>query len=244
MVDFFAPEVVDTLKANPPLPRKGGYDAVVRCIDFLAAAIALLIFGPLMLVLALLIKLGDGGPVFFRQERTGKGGRAFRIFKFRSMVVNAERAGAKWRVTKGDPRITRIGKILREYHLDELPQLVNVLSGEMALVGPRPALMFQQDYYEDWEKSRLAVTPGMTGLSQVSGGNALNWDQRILIDVYYVRHRNLGMFLWILAQTVVQIFVKKGIYTAEGTVTGWTRPVPDWYNEGGEKPAQEVSPDA
>jgi lipopolysaccharide/colanic/teichoic acid biosynthesis glycosyltransferase len=115
----------------------------------------------------------------------------------------------------------------------------------MSLVGPRPALLFQQDYYEAWELPRLAVPPGMTGLSQVSGGNALNWDQRILIDVYYVRHRHFGMYVWILLQTVLQIFVKKGIYTADGTVKGWTRPVPDWYQEGGKAPAaQEVSTDA
>ncbi|HOF89732.1 MAG TPA: sugar transferase, partial [Armatimonadota bacterium] len=144
-----------------------------------------------------------------------------------------------------DRRVTRVGKILREFHLDELPQLFNVLLGQMSLVGPRPALLFQQEYYEAWERPRLAVPPGMTGLSQVSGGNALNWDQRILIDVYYVRHRHIGMYLWILAQTVRQIFVKQGIYTADGTVKGWTRPVPDWYTEGGEaSPAREGAPDA
>lgn len=246
MIDYFAPEIADELKANAPLPGKGLYDALVRAIDILAAGLALVVFGAPMLAIALAIKLGDGGPVFFRQERLGKGGRPFRIFKFRSMVVNAEQRGAKWRVAKGDARVTRVGKLLREFHLDELPQLFNVLAGQMSLVGPRPALVFQKDYYEAWEMPRLAVTPGMTGLSQVSGGNALNWDERILIDVYYVRHRNFGMYLSILMQTMMQIFVKKGIYTKDGTVKGWTRGVPDWYKEGQATapPAREVTTDA
>ncbi len=244
MVDFYAPEIAAALKENPPLPRKTGYDLLVRAIDILAAGLALVVFGAPMLAIAIAIKLQDGGSVFFRQERMGKDGKAFRIFKFRSMIVNAEQTGAKWRMTKGDSRVTRIGKLLREFHLDELPQLFNVLSGQMSLVGPRPALMFQQDYYEAWEKPRLAVTPGMTGLSQVSGGNALNWDERILIDVYYVRHRTVGMYLSILIRTVLQIFVKKGIYTKDGAVKGWTRGVPDWYTEGEAKPKDEVTTNA
>lgn len=162
MVDYFAPEIVEALKANPPLPRKGGYDALVRLIDILAAVTALLVFGPLMLVLALAIRLGDGGPVFFRQERMGKGGKGFRIFKFRSMVVNAEQSGAKWRMTKDDRRVTRVGKILREFHLDELPQLFNVLAGEMSLVGPRPEVPRYVARYTPAQRRVLDLPPGIT----------------------------------------------------------------------------------
>lgn len=229
MIDYFRDDIVSALKANTPVPPRRLYDLVVRIVDVLVAGLGLLILSPFFCLIALATKLQDGGPVFFRQERMGKVGKPFFIIKFRTMVVNAEQVGQKWRIEKNDKRVTRIGKILREFHLDEFPQLINVLQGEMSLVGPRPALVFQKDYYDEWEMARLAVPPGMTGLSQVSGGNALNWDQRILIDVYYVRHRKFIMFCWILIQTFIQIFVKKGIYTKEGNVTGWTRPVPDWY---------------
>ena len=205
-------------------------------MDLFISGIGIILLSPLLGVLALLIKLNDRGSVFFRQERLGRGGVPFRILKFRSMVIAAEQTGAKWQMTCNDPRVTRIGRILRDYHLDELPQLINVWRGEMSLVGPRPALVFQKDYYEPWEMPRLAVRPGMTGLSQISGGNQLNWDQRILIDVFYVRNRSLILLAYILLQTVLQLFVKKGIYTAEGGVKGWTRPIPKSYRKNNQPP--------
>lgn len=246
MKNCFAHDIVAELHANPPLSRKKAYDVVVRAIDILIVVPSLVVIAPLMAVIAMAIKIDDGGPVFFRQERLGKGGLAFRIIKFRSMVMNAEQVGAKLRIAKGDIRITRVGKVLREYHLDELPQLFNVLIGVMTLVGPRPALVFQRDYYEDWEMPRLAVRPGITGLSQVSGGNVLDWDKRILIDVYFVRHRNFVMYLHVLIKTGMQIFAKKGIYTRDGSVKGWSRPVPNSHGDVDEAPpvAQAVTTDA
>jgi lipopolysaccharide/colanic/teichoic acid biosynthesis glycosyltransferase len=200
-------------------------------IDLAVAIAGLTLTAPFLVAIALAIRLHDGDPVFFRQRRLGLDGKTFAIYKFRSMVVNAEQIGAKLRVAKNDARITPVGRILREFHLDEIPQLFNVLRGEMGLVGPRPAVPFQKDFYAAWEMARLSVRPGLTGLSQVSGGNALNWDDRILIDVYFVHKRHLGMFFMILATTFVQLFMKKGIYTTEGCVKGWTRPVPDSYFE-------------
>jgi lipopolysaccharide/colanic/teichoic acid biosynthesis glycosyltransferase len=229
MIDFFSKEIVASLKANPPLAAKPVYDTVVRAIDVVASLTGLLLTSPLLCVIALLVKLGDGGSVFYRQERTGKGGRSFYILKFRTMVVNAEHIGAKLTLAKHDTRVTRVGRFLREFHLDELPQLVNVLWGQMSLVGPRPALAFQKDYYEAWELPRLHVAPGITGLSQVSGGNALDWDDRILIDVYYVRNRSFRMYFEILARTFLQLFARGGVYNRDQQVRGWNRPVPDWY---------------
>jgi lipopolysaccharide/colanic/teichoic acid biosynthesis glycosyltransferase len=231
MVDCSSSKVIESLKVNSPVMEKPIYDALVRGIDLLVSAIGLVACSPVLLTIAVLVKISDGGPVFFRQERLGKAGRPISIIKFRTMVVNAEQIGNRWRMAKNDVRVTRVGRLLREYHMDELPQLFNVLRGEMSLVGPRPALVFQKDYYEPWELPRLMVVPGITGLSQVSGGNSLNWDQRIIIDVYYVRHRNIGMYARILSKTFLQLFLKHGVYNQDGKVQGWTRPVPDWYRE-------------
>ncbi len=228
---YLAPEVVEQLKLNEPVKNRPIFDVITRLIDILAALAALIIAGFVMIVAAIAVKFYDRGPVFFRQERLGKGGKPFKMFKFRSMIVDADKVGAKLRLAKDDKRITPVGKILREFHLDELPQFFNILAGQMSLVGPRPALTFQKDYYEPWEMPRLAVRCGATGLSQVSGGNALSWDDRIIIDVYYARHRNLFLYFKIVFLTIVQVFYKKGIYTKEGAVKGWTRGVPDWYKD-------------
>jgi lipopolysaccharide/colanic/teichoic acid biosynthesis glycosyltransferase len=230
-IKYLAPEVVEDLKRNGPITPKPLFDKFTQLVDIAIAVIVLILAGPVMLLISLAIKLYDRGPVFFWQERLGKNGVPFKIIKFRSMVPNAANIGAKLRIVKDDQRITPIGRILRESHLDELPQLFNVLKGEMTLVGPRPALTFQRDYYEQWEMTRLCVTPGMTGLSQISGGNELNWDDRIIIDAYYVRHRNVLLYFKILLLTIVQLFYKQGVYTKESTVQGWTRPVPDWYRD-------------
>jgi lipopolysaccharide/colanic/teichoic acid biosynthesis glycosyltransferase len=238
MVDYFSSETVASLKANGPVPPKRVYDALVRVIDLLVPAVGLFVCLPLLVTVALLVKLSDGGPVLFRQQRTGKNGRPFSILKFRTMVVNAEQIGERFSLARNDPRVTRVGRFLREYHLDELPQLINVLKGEMSLVGPRPALAFQKDYYEAWELPRLLVAPGMTGLAQVIGGNSLDWDQRILLDVYYVRHRHFWLYIQILIKTFLRLFVKSGIYNREKKVQGWNRPVPEWY-QGPQTPAPE-----
>jgi len=226
---YLAPEVVTDLKRNNSAPSHRLLDFFTRIVDVVCSAVGLVLVSPLLLLVAIVIKSHDRGPVFFYQERLGWHGEAFSILKFRTMVVNAEQQGSKLRSTKDDPRITPIGRILREYHVDEIPQIINVLRGQMSLVGPRPALLFHKDYYEPWEMKRLAIRPGMTGLSQVSGGNGLNWDDRIKMDVYYVHHHSLSMYIKILWQTFAQLFVKKGIYGKDGVVKGWTRPVPDWY---------------
>ncbi len=243
--DYFAPEIVAHLRENEPLRAKPCYDGFLRAVDLAVSITGIIFLSPLLGVLALLVKIQDGGPVLFRQERLGRDGIPFAIFKYRTMIIDAETRGAKWQMTKNDSRVTRIGRFLRSYHLDELPQLINVLRGDMSLVGPRPALVFQKDYYEAWERPRLAVRPGITGLSQVSGGNRMNWDQRILVDVYYVRYRSFGMWAYILAKTVLAVFMKKGITTADGCVKGWTRPVPDWYRDPHASPRQqEIEPHA
>ncbi|MBI2843332.1 MAG: sugar transferase [Armatimonadetes bacterium] len=224
-------DVIERMKSNPAVRARPVYDALTRVIDVLAAACGLLCFWPLMFIVAAAIKLTSRGPVFFRQERLGRRGVNLRIIKFRTMAENAEFSGEKLRVAANDTRITPVGKVLREFHLDELPQLFNVLLGQMSLVGPRPAIPFHKDYYQAWEMPRILVRPGMTGLAQVSGGNALSWDERIAIDVYYVRNRNLAMYARILFLTFAQLFIKKGVYTADGSVKGWTRPLPDWYEK-------------
>lgn len=219
-------ETKNQLKANLPLPGKRSFDLTVRCFDATASFLGGIIISPLILIIAICIRICDGGSIFYRQSRMGKNGQPFEIIKFRTMCENAEEIGAGLRIIRDDPRITPVGKILRDFHLDELPQLINVIKGDMSLVGPRPALVFQKDYYEDWEMQRLAVRPGITGLSQVIGGNKLNWDDRIVIDVFYVRNRTLTFYLKVLLLTIAKVFKRSGVYTSAGEVKGWTRPVP------------------
>ncbi len=214
---------------RPPRRRVG--DALARGFDVAASAAGLLALSPLLAALALLIRWQDGGPAFYRQERLGRFGVPFRITKFRTMVQDAESRGAKLRSTRDDPRITRPGGFLRDYHLDELPQLWDVLRGRMSLVGPRPALTFHVEYYVDWEMARLAVRPGVTGLAQTSGGNALDWDDRIVIDAWYAHHRGWKLSCHILWRTFAQLLGKGGVYRRDGLVKGWTRGLPAGYTD-------------
>jgi lipopolysaccharide/colanic/teichoic acid biosynthesis glycosyltransferase len=153
------------------------------------------------LLIAIAIKLESRGPVFYRQERIGRDGRPFRIFKFRSMVVGAERQGAGVRVEAEDRRVTRVGRMLRRASLDELPQLLNVIRGEMSIVGPRPTLRYQVEQYDESQRRRLRVKPGITGWAQVQGRCAIPWDQRIPLDIEYVERMGFGMDLRVLART-------------------------------------------
>lgn len=187
-----------------------------RPLDVLLGTVAALALLPLMACLALLVRLESGSPVFFRQERIGQDGRPFRIWKFRSMYTDSDDhrhrvAASAWfaaQPTKGgykahgDPRITPFGKLLRQSSLDELPQLFNVLSGEMSLVGPRPGIAYELDHYQDWYFERQVVKPGMTGLWQVSGRDTLSADEMMRLDVRYVRERTLWLDLKILALTL------------------------------------------
>ena len=178
----------------------------------------LLAASPLLGIAALAVKLGDGGPVLYRQSRVGRDGREFELLKLRTMVVDAERQGAGFAVDRDDPRITRVGRLLRRLSIDELPQLWNVLRGEMSLVGPRPTLRYQVERYDERQRHRLDVRPGLTGWAQVHGRAALPWEERIELDLWYVEHRSPWLDLRILARTPFALF--RGTY--KGATGGWT----------------------
>jgi undecaprenyl phosphate N,N'-diacetylbacillosamine 1-phosphate transferase len=172
-----------------------------RALDLFLVAIGLVITAPIMLVTALLIKLESKGPVFFTQERVGRKGRLFRIYKFRTMIDGAEKIGPGLELVKGDSRITKLGGFLRRWCIDEIPQLFNVLRGEMSCVGPRPTLKYQVEQYDDFQKRRLEVKPGMTGVATVRGRNALSWPERIKWDVWYVDNYSFWLDVKMILQT-------------------------------------------
>lgn len=200
---------VDEEKLN----HQYGYRTIKRIFDFVAALIAVIILSPVFLIIAIAIKINDPhGPVFYTQERVGKDGRHFRMFKFRSMVTNADELleklkaqneikGAMFKM-KNDPRITKVGRFIRKYSLDELPQLLNVVGGSMSIVGPRPPLQYEVDEYTDYDKQRLMVKPGATGMWQVGGRNDLNFDQMVELDLTYINERSIWLDLKIMFETV------------------------------------------
>jgi len=190
---------------------------VNRAADLVLAGGALVAASPLLALAALAIKLEDGGPVLYRQTRVGKDGVDFELLKLRTMVVGAETMGAGLAVNRGDPRITRVGRLLRRTSLDELPQLWNVVRGEMSVIGPRPTLRYQVERYDERQRRRLEVKPGLTGWAQVNGRAALPWAERIELDVWYVEHRSPLLDLKILARTPLALF--RGTY--KGTTGGW-----------------------
>jgi sugar transferase EpsL len=178
--------------------------ALKYAVDRVVAGMVLLPLSPLLAAVAVLIKTEDGGPVLFITERAGAGGRPFRIYKFRSMIPGADAfLDADGRPTK--PRVTRVGKLLRRWSLDELPQLINVLKGDMALVGPRPVPLDYATRMSSYQQQRFEMRPGITGLAQVSGRHRLAWSQRIELDVQYVCHYSLVMDLGILARTLTTV---------------------------------------
>ena len=188
-----------------------------RAFDILGAGLGLILAAPALALAALAIKLGDRGPVLFRQTRVGRDGVEFELLKLRTMVQNAEQLGAGYAVDRGDSRITRSGRFLRRSSLDELPQLWNVVRGEMSLIGPRPTLAYQVEKYTPRQRRRLEVLPGLTGWAQVHGRAKLPWDERIELDVWYVDHRSLRTDLLILLLTPVALF--SGTY--KGPSGGW-----------------------
>jgi lipopolysaccharide/colanic/teichoic acid biosynthesis glycosyltransferase len=190
---------------------------VNRAADTVIAGVALVVASPVLAVAAVWIKLTDGGPVLYRQTRVGKDGADFELLKLRSMVVNAEKMGAGLAVNEGDSRITRAGRILRKLSLDELPQLWNVVRGEMSVIGPRPTLRYQVEKYDAHQLRRLEVRPGITGWAQIHGRATLPWDKRIELDVWYVEHRTPLLDLKILARTPLALF--SGTY--KGETGGW-----------------------
>lgn len=195
-----------------------GYLAVKRCIDFIGALCGIILLSPIFLIVALLIKYEDPkGPVFFKQVRIGKDGREFYMYKFRSMVIDAEAklkdllkhnevSGAMFKM-KEDPRVTRIGKIIRKTSIDELPQLLNVLKGEMSLVGPRPPLPREVKEYTAYDKQRLLVTPGCAGLWQVTERNSVGFKEMVELDLEYINKRSVLYDLKIIFKTI-QIMIK------------------------------------
>jgi lipopolysaccharide/colanic/teichoic acid biosynthesis glycosyltransferase len=197
----------------------GGGNPLNRVLDVAAAAAGLVVTSPLLAASALAIKLEDGGPILYRQTRVGRNGEDFALLKLRTMVVGAETKGAGFAVDKGDSRITRVGRILRRTSIDELPQLANVLRGEMSLIGPRPTLRYQVDTYTERQRRRLDVRPGLTGWAQVNGRASLPWEDRIELDVWYVEHRSPRVDLTILARTPLALF--GGTY--RGATGGWRR---------------------
>jgi len=184
-----------------------------RLIDILLSLIGLVLLAIPFAIIALAIKLDSKGPVFFRQKRVGLNGRAFKTWKFRTMVVGAVNQGLGYNVAKKDPRITRVGRFLRNWGLDELPQLIDVLRGEMSIVGPRPTLQYQVDQYDDFQRRRLLVKPGITGWALVHGRNLLSWEKRIKYDVWYVDHWSILLDLWIMLKTLwVVLVTHEGVY--------------------------------
>ena len=192
-----------------------------RAADLAVAGGTLLVASPLLALAALAVKLEDGGPVLYRQTRVGKDGSDFELLKLRTMVVGAETMGAGLAVDRGDSRITRSGRLLRKLSLDELPQLWNVVRGEMSVIGPRPTLRYQVEQYDDRQRHRLDVKPGITGWAQINGRAALPWAERIELDVWYVEHRSPRLDLRILARTPRALF--RGTYKGE---TGGWKPAP------------------
>jgi lipopolysaccharide/colanic/teichoic acid biosynthesis glycosyltransferase len=190
---------------------------VNRAADVTLAGLGLVVASPFLAAAALAIKLEDGGPVLFRQRRVGKNGDDFELLKLRSMVVDAERQGAGYAVDRGDSRITRVGRFLRRTSIDELPQLWNVVRGDMSVIGPRPTLRYQVDRYTERQRRRLDVRPGLTGWAQIHGRATLPWADRIELDVWYVEHRSPRVDLMILLRTPLALL--GGTY--KGVKGGW-----------------------
>jgi lipopolysaccharide/colanic/teichoic acid biosynthesis glycosyltransferase len=188
-----------------------------RALDVAIAGTGLAITSPVLALAALAVKLGDGGPVLYRQTRVGKDGRDFELLKLRTMVVGAETQGAGFAVDRGDSRITRVGRFLRRTSIDELPQLWNVVRGEMSLIGPRPTLRYQVERYDERQRRRLDVLPGITGWAQIHGRAALSWDERIELDVWYVEHRSALTDVLILLRTPLALLGS----TYKGETGGW-----------------------
>lgn len=179
-----------------------------RILDVIISILMLVVLFPFLLIVAALIKLESKGPVIFKQERIGLNGKVFNIYKLRSMCVGAEKMGSGQYSFKGDSRITRIGKVIRALSIDELPQLINIIKGDMSLIGPRPVLTYHPWRFEEYseeQKKRFAVRPGVTGLAQINGRKTLDWNERIKFDVYYTENLSLWLDISIFFKTIVKI---------------------------------------
>ncbi|HEV3230367.1 MAG TPA: sugar transferase [Solirubrobacteraceae bacterium] len=194
---------------------------VRRALDILVGGVGLLLSAPVMGLAALAIMIESPGHPIYRQRRIGRDGRGFDVLKLRTMVPGAESIGAGLSVNENDPRITRVGALLRRWSLDELPNFLNVLRGEMTLVGPRPTLPVQVEQYDERQRGRLAVKPGLTGWAQVNGRTSLPWSERIELDLWYIDHRSLRLDMEILVRTALMVLTGRGLY--KGQTGGWVQ---------------------
>lgn len=209
---------------------RGFYRAVKRFLDVTASFLGLVLLSPLLLAVSILIKIDSRGPVIFRQERIGRNGKVFEIFKFRSMCVGTEKTGSGVYSGKGDARVTRIGKILRATSIDELPQLLNILKGEMSFVGPRPPLTYhpwKYEEYTDFQKRMFEVRPGITGWAQVNGRKDVEWHKRIELNVWYVDHMSLLLDIKIMFMTAFKVLTNADNENSGATVNKSTEPSND-----------------
>ena len=200
---------------------RGFYRAVKRFLDVTASFLGLVLLSPLLLTVSILIKIDSRGPVIFRQKRIGRNGKVFEIYKFRSMCVGAEKTGSGVYSGKGDARVTRIGKILRATSIDELPQLLNILKGEMSFVGPRPPLTYhpwKYEEYTDFQKRMFEVRPGITGWAQVNGRKDVEWHKRIELNVWYVDHMSLLLDIKIMFMTAFKVLTNADNENSGATV--------------------------
>lgn len=193
--------------------------ALKRAFDVVVAATVLFVLSPVIALISLAIRLDDGGSILFRQDRVGRGGRRFLCYKFRTMIVGAETKGSGLTVTEDDLRITRVGRLLRQWTLDELPQLLNVLKGDMSIVGPRPWVPSEAAYCGPLEGGRFDFRPGLAGWAWIHGRNLLPWEDRVRMDLWYVDHWSLLLDFNILAKAFVLLFRRDGVYGAQ-TVKG------------------------
>lgn len=209
---------------------RGFYRAVKRFLDVTASFLGLVLLSPLMLAVSILIKIDSRGPVIFRQKRIGRNGKVFEIYKFRSMCVGAEKTGSGVYSGKGDAKVTRIGKILRATSIDELPQLLNILKGEMSFVGPRPPLTYhpwKYEEYTDFQKRMFEVRPGITGWAQVNGRKDVEWHKRIELNVWYVDHMSLLLDIKIMFMTAFKVLTNADNENSGATVNKSTEPSND-----------------
>ncbi|QIZ04505.1 sugar transferase [Limosilactobacillus reuteri] len=198
------------------------YHSMKRLFDIVAATCGIVMLSPLMIIIAVLIKAEDHGPIFYKQVRVGKNGKTFKMYKFRSMFVNADKMLDKLKEQndvdgpmfkmKDDPRVTKIGLFIRKHSLDELPQLFNVIKGEMSLVGPRPSLPSEVEQYTPYDKQRLYVTPGCTGLWQATERNDVGFNEMVELDLKYIQRSNLNYDFWIIWRTIIIIFYPNSSY--------------------------------
>ena len=214
---------MERLKVNPAkVNERPFYHVVKRLFDIVASACGLILLSPLFLLLVIKIRSEDGGPAFYSQERIGKNEKPFKMWKFRSMIVDADKMldkledqneidGAMFKI-KDDPRVTKIGHVIRKYSLDELPQLWNVLIGDMSLVGPRPPLPSEVAEYTDYDKQRLTVMPGCTGLWQVTKRNEADFDEMVWLDIVYINHSGMWEDLKLIIKTVLVMIHPNGAY--------------------------------